>query len=614
MPAYNEVDAYKTLEDLLIPSQYADQDAATTYNNIVKDFNQARPTIMTTGHQWLFKHRRIEPNQYRLVHRNNIPELVAFSETPQRRQKMLDPFYSSSTLGIFNQTKPVVGAYGHYVINVPNGQYAKVMDKTEAKIYGPGQHVIHSNNFQFDPTRDLVNEKETWIQHKDLNILRVPAGKVATITVNGESFILESRPEPYVYKSNVFQLVGPGGQERFYDANTKSISIGAKRRLLPDVGEVAVVNQFGVPSFYPDEEKGHSHDGPIIVDDANARFDGFMSTNLENLEFPSAETKTRRKDEGANQKKQNYDVFNTSDPVEVGVKFFVCYRIKDPSKVLKHLDFKDIKRHIEFVVNTDMGKAIQRTSIQHLLASDQSTAGLPGYAGETLPDTVAEDDVSRKPRFWQDEVKTQLKSDLDELGIELIRLNIEEATILDEEIKKEMSKQAVIVAKAQSENSAIDTVNAVAQRRAELDQKLALKQQETETILVTKKAQAQLEAAEIEAQTTKVVTDASTSALITKGDALKDNDAMFQLELASKFSEAVQNGKFSSTMPLSDLFEALMKLLGMGKEGGQTLNTRPSDARLLVQSSPLLSSVPLNAELLASQQSAVRDVSLTANQ
>ena len=91
---------------------------------------------------------------------------------------------------------------------------------------------------------------------------------------------------------------------------------------------------------------------------ANARFVGFLSTNLENVEFPSESVRNQHLKQKVSESDAVYDFFYTKDPVKVGVKFFVSYRIINPALTLEHLSLNDIKKHIESVVNTDMGNVI----------------------------------------------------------------------------------------------------------------------------------------------------------------------------------------------------------------------------------------------------------------
>lgn len=584
MRSADEFESYKRLDEMVTASPYMG-DASDNYHAVVRDFNQGRETIMTTGMQFLFKHRRIKPNEYRLVHRNNIPELVPFSETPQRRIKNLDPFASSSTLAICDQNTAKIGAYGHYVVTVPIGQYAKVIDNNQAKLLGPGKHVIHSNNFSFTPAQDLVNQNEKLIQHKDITVLRVPPGKIATIFVDGEPLILDSQTEPYVFKTLQLQLLDP----LFHDANTKALQVASTHRLLPDLNEVAVVNINGKPKLYEAaKEKPEGRSEPIVIDDPGARFGGFLSLNLVNLEFPSAATKTKRRADQRSATDQYYDKFYTEDRVEVGVRFFVCYRITNPAKLLEHLSLDEVQAHIEGVVNTDMGRAIQRTSSQHLLSSDLSKTRLPETYASLSADLPA---VTESHQFWQDEVKTKLTEDLSEYGIQLVRLNIEEAKIIDKDLEAQMASQAKTVAEAEAKLAALATIKQVQERelalsreqaltQAEISQQTRLIGQDTDLQMMQKAAEAELHAARIHAQRTEVDSSAEADAITRRGKALKDCPEMFKLQVAEQYAGALQKGHFSSSMPLSDLWQAFLKLLHLGQD------TKPdSQAELLTRHS-----------------------------
>lgn len=282
-------------------------------------------------------------------------------------------------------------------------------------------------------------------------------------------------------------------------------------RILPDVGEVGVINDGGRLRIV---EPSHESLEPISIDSATSRFAGFLSTNLANVEFPSAEVRHQHIEQGVSAANAVYDYFYTQDAVKVGVKFFVSYRITNPDLTLEHLSLEDISKHIEAVVNSDMGNAIQQTSIQNLLSSnlskphDTTAAASSSLTIDPTGKGKARESESRQFSHWQDKVKTKLKEDLHNYGIELVRLNIEEAKILNADIEKEMSEQAVTVAKANAEKAALDANLAVQKQRAAQDRELALLTQQTQGQVLEQQARAQVEAAKLQAEATTIASQA----------------------------------------------------------------------------------------------------------
>lgn len=546
MPLFENLPSTRQLSQVIQKSPFEDLQSDEQQQAIIKAFNQQRKSIMIHSLPWIFRHRQLMPNQYRLVEHNNIPELVPYTETPLRRiKKPFDAAYKSSTLGVYQQSELYIGAYGHHLLNIPNGSYAKVMINNQAVLLGQGQHVIQATNFSFNIQSSLVKETEPYICHQDLHILRVPPGKLAAVTIDNHCFILESREQPYVFQTQQFKLSQPSKDKLFYEASQKYIEFGNIKRILPDLGEVAVINHGAhldikstaiITTERNDTEPPQAdlEAQPLLLEKASARFVGFLPTNIQNLEFPSDTSRAKRIAQGITAQEAAFDTFYTQDSVKVGVKFFVCYRIDNPSKTLEHLDLDKIQEHIEGVVNLDMGRAIQKTSIQNLLSSNTTKPQAQDKENEAL---------AGQEQYWQDTVKSQLSQDLASYGIELIRLNIEEARILNVEIENQMSEQAITVARAMAEKAALTTVTQVARQKAEQEQQLRIANQQANNQIATLEADAKLQVANKEAQGIEI-----------RGKALSENKEVLQLEFAKIMAEALQGANLSSTLPLSDFF------------------------------------------------------------
>lgn len=538
MPFSNDLEV-NSIHSMVKSSPYSLMNTQQATLAILNDFNEQRSSIMTSSFNLLFTHRLVKANEFRLVEKNGIPELVGSTSVPLRRKKLLNFRDSSSTLGIFNQNTPLIGANGHYLINVPPGHYAKIFDGNKAVLLDCGQHVIHSDNFRFNPQEDLVKQTNDYIAHNDLHIVRVPQGKVAVVRINNETMFLEHRKEAYLFKTLQFQLIKTADDNLFADANSKILYAGTHIRLLPDAGEVGVLNIGGKFKII---KPGADSAGPINEDIGSARFDGYLPTSLQNVEFPSESVRRKNIDQGISKENANFDYFYTADQVKVGVRFLVNYRITDPEKTLSTLKLADIRNHIESVVAADMGNAIKKTSMQDLLASDFSKI-------KDQASNIA------TPNFnhWQDAVKTQLKKDLSEYGIELIRLNIEEAKILNQEIEQQMSQQAIAYATAHAQKLALNANLDIKQAEAEQQRLLAQKQQETEAEIRKIKAEATLNIAKLDAAALHISTDADVYNQTEKAKVLEKSPQAMLISFLEQFCKALTNGHFSSALPLTDL-------------------------------------------------------------
>ena len=187
------------------------------------DNDRSRSTIMTiinwTGLSF-FRHRFLKQDELRLVQRNGIPELVSYSGQPERRQKVWSIWKpwtwfnafrdNSSTLAVCNyedlQTRGYIGYGDRHLVNVAQGQYAKVIIDGQAKLLDEGIHVIKTSNFRYN---GLVNKSESYITYGNCHLLQVPAGKLVSILIDNKPYFLESGTHKFT-SSNV--IINKNGQ------------------------------------------------------------------------------------------------------------------------------------------------------------------------------------------------------------------------------------------------------------------------------------------------------------------------------------------------------------------------------------------------------------------
>lgn len=187
--------------------------AAPDFKAMVKNFNQLgevdtppKASIFTAATQmfsWLFyffstPFKRINPDEVRLAHKNNIPELSIDSVDRQRLKWTLNPTDTCEEIGVYKKTNTLIGKFGHYLLNVPRGQYAKVMIGNEARLYDEGYHVIHEANF-IEPEAGqafTISKTAPYITKGDLHVFNVPKGMLAKIRIGNEyQFLTEGRHE-----------------------------------------------------------------------------------------------------------------------------------------------------------------------------------------------------------------------------------------------------------------------------------------------------------------------------------------------------------------------------------------------------------------------------------
>jgi len=219
-------------------------------------------------------------------------------------------------------------------------------------------------------------------------------------------------------------------------------------------------------------------------------------------------------------------IFQTRDSLRVGVVLVVAFKITDPEVALTKLGKEGILPHIENIAFADMGKAIQANSAQEVLFSSQSKI-------DPLQDPSS--------LTIQDSVRKHLARDLEEYGIELLRLNIETLKVLDEEIAKKLSGQSVTSAEFTTKQATLvkeyDIKTTEARLRAETDN-IAV-QQKNQAMLAD--AQAKFERAKREADALLISSEAQRKAAEFQGELFTKFPMLFELEMAKIKAEALKH-------------------------------------------------------------------------
>lgn len=500
------------ISDIIRKSTLAHRDPAQVIRNIVNEFNQGNPESFVVESDIIGT--RIDANQFMLVHKNNVPQLIA--PTSKKIRLGIYPVDTIEMMEIADQTKLVIGAHGRYVVNVPQGKFIKAWLGTDKPIIlGPGPHVIRHPNFKLDANPE-ANISDNYITHGNYHIVRVPRGKLAKISIAGTPYLLEYSPEPYILNDPTFVLhrtrLDDNSYQYFLDASDRLITHGSIKRVLPR-NEVAIAYDHGELQIIQPTGK------PIIKDNPAFFVDGFLQTVAQTLVFPSEKSQEERR--RANPKDLDaitYEKFRTSDGLEVGVKLLVVYEIVKPDVTLKRLNKNDIINHIENIVVADMGRVIQSCSSADFQKSNQTAV-----KDATKPDFDAAIFQPANTTFFthlQDEVKNQLAKDLVDWGIRLVRLNIETPEILSKTIASEMSQNALSTAKKRAEASTLSIEYEIKKRHAEQEAektRIEVERQRANLIVDAEgkaqarqiEAQSLLEAAKLKAQAVKIEYEAT---------------------------------------------------------------------------------------------------------
>lgn len=566
-----------TIDKIIIESTISNFDPDVQLQNILQAFNKNKDTIMepstTLG-------TRIRRDEFRLVHRNNTPELIAFTNVPLRKKFFLTGV--TEDLGTFKQTDMLIGAHGSYVLNVQKGNIAKGFCGTGIPIlFGEGTHVIHNNTFKLDKD-PIVSLNKPYIKHGTYNILRVPKGKIAKIWLGNEPYLLESKEEPYIFNTPYFSLERKSEAELFEDAFSEVIIHGSIKRLVPKTGKVAITyNNGNLVTFAAQNGE------PILITKENHIFDGFLPTNTQTVVFPCEKTKAlRRKERPGDLDYIEYEAMRTIDGLPIGIKLLVIYSIVDPVKTLSMLNKDQIESHIENIVVADMSMVIQRCSSSDFQNTDM-TRTMPHIRDKIMNTTSSHCEPSAPNntefiRYLQDSVKNKLSEDFKDYGIDLVRVNIETPKILDKAIANKMAEFSLLTASANSKVSTIDQTYNIAKKEAEqlaIQNEIKQNQENQNKINVAKTsleaakqdaainevkqnqenqnkvnaAKAELEAAKLKAEAKKITATADSLANIAIDEAraklFEEYPKLFEYEMAKLQSIATSNIKTTVISP-----------------------------------------------------------------
>jgi regulator of protease activity HflC (stomatin/prohibitin superfamily) len=160
-------------------------------------------------------------------------------------------------------------------------------------------------------------------------------------------------------------------------------------------------------------------------------------------------------------------------------------------------------------------------------------------------------------------VRDELRRHLVECGLELVRFNVEEAKVLDEEISREMSRQSLVAATANAEQAVIKQKTAIAQSHAELEAMARRVQQDQENKIRISAAEAELQAARLKAQAVVVQAEAAAKSAEMEGEVLMKYPALLQLRLAELQARALSGSNLSIVSPGLEMSPYFFQNAGM---------------------------------------------------
>jgi hypothetical protein len=586
-----------SLASILVHSPFKERDPVKLRDALVKEFNKNVPeTSSCIENASARAGVRVDPGYFFVAAKNRVCEIRA--GRGERLNLKISVGYTDVEFGapdtghgegVVSQISPLIGKYSTWIVNVPQGKFARIQIGQQPLLLDEGSFVFHDPLFKCDPQTFLVDQASPHIAHGVLNILRVAPASFAKVIVNSLPILLPSRVDPYVFNTPLFRNDGVvaenadyishppihvvrvrAGQvarvwqgskailleyrdqpyyfedpafrvdsnQLFADANSKVVRHGQLIRLRPGVTgdlESAVVNCDGETRFV---------DRFTVIDSIHENLVGFVDLSLRTFVFPSrgVREERRRSDPSASPDEINFESMQTRDSLKIGVKLLVAVQVEDPATTLSRLKLSDIESHIENLAVSDMCRTVQQSSSQNFVNAMQSTnrqdengANIPGTREETI----------------SDKVKGELERHLKDCGIVLKRFSIEEIKILDSAIQKEMAKQSLVAATANAEQAVLAQKAAIARSQAEVEAMSKRVRQEQENQLKVTAAQADLDAARLRAQAMIVEAEARAKSSELEAAMLQKYPELLQIRLAQLQFGAIQ--KANLTVVSADL-------------------------------------------------------------
>lgn len=292
---YPEVKPPVLSPSILIKSTLANPNPIEQMTNVVSAFNKGN-TESFVRINYVFGNP-VPFDHFRLIHRNNVPELLPPNNKPQWLFNLL-PWIPSGEIGTYKQTTLHIGALGRHYINVPQGKYVKAWIGISPILLEPGPHVIIAQNFKLDADNAraeesaLVDIASEYIKHGNYHRIRIPAGKIAKIWEGTTPRILESRTEPYEFNDPLFRLeptIINGQTENFEDTASQYIHHGNYHRLRIPAGKLAKIWIGNTPKILESRDEPYEFNDPLFRLEPKVTYLENGLTRIENYEDTNSE-------------------------------------------------------------------------------------------------------------------------------------------------------------------------------------------------------------------------------------------------------------------------------------------------------------------------------------
>jgi len=309
-------------------------------------------------------------------------------------------------------------------------------------IFGPGMHNLccwYSNVTAIPLSRD-------YIRHGPLHIITVSQGALGYGEDKGIPILLA--PGRHKIQSNEFIWHG------LINLRKEKVDIGNWQLVRVDFGRVGVATIQGKLAVL--NPGIHLFEPPDL-------FIRFVTTRMQILKLPKT-------------------VMDSSDYVPLQVSANVSYLIRDPMKMIEHVQDQQAESQIKEVSQSAIANIIRSSTLGDIAASAKKASDSSSSdrsEGETFH--------ARLHAEFMSAVGDRLLRDI---GIEILNINIEELSIKNKDLARQISSQAVKIADLERQHKLIDKEGEVKRAEAKLKKEIIIAQAEAEYIKKSKQAEA----------------------------------------------------------------------------------------------------------------------------
>lgn len=522
---------------------------------IAKEFNRhltSRVVVGATARKGI----RVPPGHFLLAHRNHRAEVVV-GQGKRVVCRIQTGYTEAAVLGVYHHSTPLIGAFGSSIVTVPSGRFAKAWSGHHPLLLGAGVHVVHDPLFRLESEGDwLVEQSCDVVEHEDLHIVRVPRQSLARVIVESRGVLLHPREEPYVYDTPFFQLLG------FVSANAPYVRVRSVHRIIVPGGFVARVWRGAVPLIL--EACG---DAPYEFDDDTlAIHHPFHSADISNtqqdspqqLDLVPATTKVIRHGnlcrirpglDGAPEvgvartaggehqvidrtativeptsfigflplgcqtlsipSNAPFVVARTADSLRVNVRLLVAFEVADALQLLRCVTLAALACVVEELALSEVARVVQRSTSQSFLGAITH--------------------------------ESNLAKCLSAIGIRLVRLGCERATVADADLEQPMAEAAALSAQLATELAVAEQRSQIRLADLRSEAAIAIENERARCERFVSAAVSELEAVKVESQAIVARATGIANELQMQGEALQRYPALLQERLLCLLCGAMEN-------------------------------------------------------------------------